>query len=114
MPIYEFHYKLTEVRKVRIEADSESAARQSWIDGAVIPDTDESVEVLDDHVLTIEVITVESGELPRNYELSCDDCGVEVPDGDGRYWPDADDIDEDTLRLCESCFVRREDTFKKS
>lgn len=43
MPTFEFTYRLVETRKCRIEADTESAARQAWIDGDT--DFDESVDV---------------------------------------------------------------------
>lgn len=49
-------------------------------------------------------MTIEDDE---DTSLFCDDCGTNVPDGDGHYWPEFDEPDE--RRLCADCYDKRQE-----
>lgn len=67
---YRITWRSVELRTARIVAESESAARQAWIDGDV--DYSELIETVEEHIERVEV-------------LSHDDSGYE-----GRREPHAD------------------------
>lgn len=57
MTIYKLSYRIQELREVQVEAESESAARQCWIDGSFLDHTDKSVEVINDELLSVEEVS---------------------------------------------------------
>lgn len=55
MSNYRITYRSVELRTARIDAESESAARQAWIDGDV--DDSELVETVEEHIERVEELS---------------------------------------------------------